>query len=99
MKAGGLPQEAKAFSLDLSGGPANGSTILGLSFGVTTIDLGALGPLILDPATIVLLPMKLDGKGDARLAATLPTGLAGAVFYAQAVANEFTNAVVVRISK
>jgi len=94
--ASGLPQEGKVFRMDLRGGPANRVAILGLSLGVAPLDLGPIGTLIVDTQTLVPVFLTLDQKGAASLGATVPRGTAGLTLHAQAIANELTNAMVVR---
>jgi hypothetical protein len=97
--ASGSPQEGKVFSINLVAGPANGAAILGLSPRVSPIHLGPIGTLIVDAQVLVPVFLKLDLNGAASFTATVPTGVAGVTFHAQAIAKELTNAMVVRVSK
>ena len=74
--------------------------VLGVSRGVRHIGLGVLGPLLLDPAAMVLAPLALDASGNGHLVTpALPANALGLTVYAQALVGDFTNALAIRISQ
>ena len=55
---------------------------------------------MLDPAAMVLAPVTLDANGASRIRTpALPANTAGVTVYVQALVQEFTNALAIRVSK
>ena len=75
------------------------NAVLAISPLVKQFPMGPLGTLLVDPAVMVVLFLPLDAKGEARLTATVPNSAVGITFYAQALQQDLSNAIAVRISK
>ena len=86
-------------NLRVERGPPRATGVLGVSIGARSFDLGALGPLMLDPAAMVLIPLALDAGGDGSVVTPpLSSSAVGWTVYAQALVGDFTNALAIRIS-
>lgn len=99
LESSSSPRVGRALDLRITGGTPNATGLLGISAGVLQVSLGTLGPLMLNPNAMVLVPVSLDssGLGSVRTPA-LPPNTAGITVYLQALVGEFTNAMVVRVS-
>ena len=92
-------KEGNTVNLQLFNGPKSSPALVGLSLGSFQIDLGLLGPLLLDPTLMVTVGLQLDAFGYGGISLPLPTGTAGMTAYAQAAATDLSNAVVFTIAK
>jgi hypothetical protein len=100
LKTKSVPRVGRALDLEVEGGAPMATGVLGVSLGVTHIGLGVLGPLLLDPAVLVLAPLALDASGNGHLVTpALPANTLGLTVYAQALVGDFTNALAIRISQ
>ena len=99
LKATGIPKAGTLFGLTVEGGKPNQAAVLGLSAASKPIDLGPFGPFLLDPASLIVVFLKLDITGKATLQALVPSSLDGVTMYAQAANTELSNAIVIRFSK
>lgn len=90
---GGLP-----FTLELEGGQ-QGPAALAVSGRVVSLPLGPLGSLLVDPTAMVVVFLSLDGNGDGKLTLKVPTSAIGVTVYAQALQQELTNGLAVRVSQ
>ena len=98
LKAGGTPKVSATFSLQMTGGKSGEPAVLGIALATKTLDLGPFGPFLLDPATMVLVFLKLGAQGKGTVQATVPAVLAGVTLYAQAANTELSNAIIVRLA-
>ncbi|MEE2888294.1 MAG: CotH kinase family protein [Planctomycetota bacterium] len=100
LRSSSLPKVGNTLDLQIDGGTPRGVGILGVSVGVGVWDFGPIGPLMLDPAAMVLAPVTLDANGASRIRTpALPANTAGVTVYVQALVQEFTNALAIRVSK
>jgi len=99
LKSSGSPRAGLTLDLRITGGVPSGAGLLGVSAGVRKLDLGLPGPLMLDPAAMLLVPVSLDGSGNANVRTPpLPPSAVGLIVYSQALVGEFTNAMAIRVS-
>ncbi|MEE2888426.1 MAG: lamin tail domain-containing protein, partial [Planctomycetota bacterium] len=99
LKTNSVPRVAYVLDLQVVNGAPMSSGLLGVALGVWHIDLGVLGPLLLDPAAMVLVPVSLDAGGTGRVVTPpLPANTLGLTVYAQALVGDFSNALAIRIS-
>ncbi len=89
----------KTVNLQLFNGPKSSPALVGLSLGSFQIDLGLLGPLLLEPTLMATVGVRLDALGYGGISLPLPTGTAGMTAYAQAAATDLSNAVVFTVAK
>jgi len=92
------PRGGNPFTLNLEGG-SQGPAALAVSVAVQSMPMGLLGTLLVDPNAMVVVFLPLDSKGQGKLTVTIPNSAAGVTVYAQALQQELTNGIAVRVSK
>jgi hypothetical protein len=91
------PRGGWPFTFQLQGGQ-QGPAALAVSLRVASLPVGPLGNLLVDPKVMVVVFPTLDGNGDGQLTVSVPTSAVGATIYAQALQQELSNGLAVRVS-
>ena len=83
----GTPQVGGTAAFGVTNAPASTPGYLALAFAPLVADLGSLGPLLVHPGMMVLLPMSTDSSGSATPSVPIPAvgALAGMTFYFQSL--------------
>ena len=98
--ASGSAKGGNLLSLTIQDGPPNTGAFLAIGLGVRPIPLGASGQLYLDPAVMVFTTVSLNGQGVGGISGTVPSLPGGATVYFQgATTAEFSNGVIIRLSR
>jgi hypothetical protein len=100
----GAPTPGGSVSYATRQAPPSTPGLMALALAPLQVDLAGLGPLLVNPLTGALLPVRTDASGAATLPIAIPKvpALAGIVFYFQAFVHDgtkggFSNAVATRI--
>ncbi|MHC4513253.1 MAG: CotH kinase family protein [Planctomycetota bacterium] len=93
-----LKSSTSPFTLDLSGGN-QGPAALGISPAVRSFPLGPLGTLLVDASAMVVVFLPLDATGAGKLTATVPNAAVGVTVHAQALQQELSNGIAIRVSR
>ncbi|MDP6929693.1 MAG: CotH kinase family protein [Planctomycetota bacterium] len=95
LRASGSSQSGQVLVFNLTGGAPRAAAAFGLAAGPGAVDLGSVGTLAIDPASLLVAPLSLDAKGAARVSFSVPKGVSGVTLYFQAAQRDLSNAVAV----